>query len=125
MVLKRLQWVTVNSFSISHVGNSVYHSKGKLFHLNNILHVPQSCANLLSVYAFINANNISIKFFLTYFVIKDIHTRELLYIGPNDNRLYSMIFDPIQQAITIAKSFTCSLSQWHNCLGHANYHTIR
>ena len=79
--------------SISHIGHSIYCSSNRPYFLNNILRVPDFCANLLSVKSFTTANNVSVEFFLNYFLIKDIPKRQVLHIGLNDHGLYSMLFD--------------------------------
>ena len=110
---------------ISHTGHSIFNSSTHSYFLKNILHVPDSCANLLSVTSFTTANNVSVEFFPTYFLIKDILTRQVLHTGPNDNGLYSMLFDSVSSPTRSPTAFVASsLSQWHNILGHANYGTI-
>lgn len=116
------------SLPILHTGSSLCHSQNHSFLLNDILHVPDACSNLLYVQAFTAANNVSIKFFPNHFIVKDVPTRQLFLTGPTDGVLYSMLLDPVKQASSHASSPTAllalSLNQWHSVLGHANIQTV-
>ena len=84
-----------NTLSIAHVGSSNFSSHGHLFHLYNIYHVPNICANLLSMSSFTQSNNVSIEFFPFHFEINNIHMKEVLISGSNDKGLYSFFLDQI------------------------------
>jgi hypothetical protein len=60
--------------NISHIGHSVLRTPHGSFDLNNILHVPNTSKNLLSVHKFTLDNHVFIEFHPFFFLIKDIKT---------------------------------------------------
>ncbi|KAJ0467193.1 putative transcription factor interactor and regulator CCHC(Zn) family [Helianthus annuus] len=75
---------------ILHVGSSKIHSSNKIFHLTDILHVPELKQNLLSVQKFCLDNDVFFEFHSSYFVVKDESTRTTLLTGPSEQGLYSI-----------------------------------
>jgi hypothetical protein len=102
--------------SISYVSSSTSDCK---FVLNDILHVLDAHQNILFVSSFVKSNQVSIEFFLDFFLIKDLVTKATLYKGHSRDGLYS--FQPEFSSI---KSFAASLSTWHARLGHASTTTV-
>ena len=64
-----------NDIPITHVGSIILGSPTTIFSLDNVLCAPliykKKKKNLLFVYQFCNQNNISIEFFLDFFIVKD------------------------------------------------------
>ena len=114
-----------NTLPINHIGNSICSLHNHSFTLNDILHVPDACANLLSVSAFSTTNRVSIEFFPDHFEIKDLRTKDLLLFGPNDHGLYSLFLDIHSSSSPVKTALKCSLQQWHARLGHASLPTVR
>ena len=115
------------SLPITHTGSSSVSTSNNSFLLDPILHVPDSCCNLLSVFSFTTANQVSVEFFPDHYLIKDIHARRILHSGQNNDGLYSILFDT-KPAINPSPSIAflaSSFAQWHNILGHANNVTVR
>ena len=106
------------TLSISHTGANSFRS------LHDILFVLDACENLLSVSSFTKTNLVSIELFPTYFLVKDLHTRNVLYQGQSVNGLYSMVPDSIPTTLSIQAHLT-SLSTWHVRLGHASLSTVK
>ncbi|KAJ8774652.1 hypothetical protein K2173_017098 [Erythroxylum novogranatense] len=69
------------SLPITHIGSNHITLDSHRFSLNNILHVPQSNTNLIFVLKFTTANDVFIEFFPSYFIIKDLKTKQLLHRG--------------------------------------------
>jgi hypothetical protein len=63
---------------ISHIGQSTIHTLARNLHLKDILHVPCTKKNLVSIHRLASDNNVSFKFHLDFFFIKDRDTRNTL-----------------------------------------------
>lgn len=66
---------------IHHIGSSYISSPSYYFVLSNILHVPKSCKQLLSVNQFTKDNHVSIDFHPSYFYVKDLAIGTILLCG--------------------------------------------
>jgi hypothetical protein len=64
--------------SISHVGETTFHTQDRDLKFKHILHVPQVKKNLVSVHHFTSDNNIFLEYHPYFFLIKDRATRKLL-----------------------------------------------
>jgi hypothetical protein len=67
---------------ITHTGSVSLSTPSSSFCLNNVLHVPTACANLLSVSQFAKDNSVFFEFYFNYFFIKDLFTGRILHRGP-------------------------------------------
>jgi hypothetical protein len=104
--------------NISHIGHSVLCTPHGSFDLNNILHVPNTSKNLLSVHKFTLDNHVFIEFHPFFFLIKDIKTRRVLFRGPCYGGLYPLVpmfHETAKHAFITIKP---SSSTWHRRLGH-------
>lgn len=54
--------------SISHIGNSIIHTPQRDFSFNNVLHVPTSTKNLVSVQKFTSDNDVFLEFHPSFFL---------------------------------------------------------
>jgi hypothetical protein len=63
---------------INYVGHSTLHTPTHNIHLNNILHVPSTHKNLLSVHKLTTDNPIFIEYHSHYFLVKDRATRNVI-----------------------------------------------
>nr|GEV50028.1 integrase, catalytic core [Tanacetum cinerariifolium] len=68
---------------ILHIGSSKVYPPQKTFSLKNILYVPETSHNLLSVQKFCHDNDVFFEFHTSYFVVKDESTHTTLLTGPN------------------------------------------
>ncbi|KAL4571517.1 hypothetical protein LXL04_018277 [Taraxacum kok-saghyz] len=74
--------------SISHTGHSSLPTSSRLLHLHNILFVPQLRNNLIFVAKLCKSNNVSVEFFPSFFLVKDLRTGAILMRGVNINDIY-------------------------------------
>ncbi|MBA0840223.1 hypothetical protein Goarm_002822, partial [Gossypium armourianum] len=121
---------------ISSVGNSVLPTQHKLLHLSNVLCIPTMWKNLLSVSQFATNNNVFFEFHLTYCVVKDIKTREILLKGLICDGLY-YFSPPIAPTLSIVDPSTANIglqtrtdsydvfTLWYKCLGHPSAFVVK
>jgi histone deacetylase 1/2 len=101
---------------VSHVGQSTIHTLSRSLKLNNVIHVPSSTKNLVSIHHLATDNNVFLEFHLDFFCIKDQDTKNTLLRGPCWRGLY-----PLTSATTMKQAFGVnkpSFDWWHNRLGH-------
>jgi histone deacetylase 1/2 len=75
---------------ISHIGQSTIHTLARQLHLKNILHVPSTKKNLVSIHRLASDNNVFFEFHPNYFLIKDWDTKNTLLEGPCRKGLYPL-----------------------------------
>ncbi|WVZ77133.1 hypothetical protein U9M48_025033 [Paspalum notatum var. saurae] len=100
---------------ISHVGQSTIHTPNRNLHLKNILHVPNSSKNLVSVHRLATDNNVFLEFHPNFFLIKDQGSRSTLLRGPCKQGLYPLPTPHAKHAFGVSKP---SIDKWHSRLGH-------
>jgi hypothetical protein len=76
--------------TINRVGNSIIPTPSRDLVLNNVLHVPSTQKNLVSVHRFTLDNDTFIEFHPFFFLIKDQKTRKVLLHGPCRGDLYPL-----------------------------------
>jgi hypothetical protein len=59
-------------------------------HLKNILHVPTTQKNLVSVHRLTSDNHASLEYFSCYFLVKNLETRRVLLCGRCKDDLYPL-----------------------------------
>ncbi|XP_019172464.1 PREDICTED: uncharacterized protein LOC109167849 [Ipomoea nil] len=67
-----------NSLQISHIGRSVIPTLFSVLALENVLHVPQLHTNLVSISKLCQTNHVSVEFFGSHFLVKDLRTGTVL-----------------------------------------------
>jgi transposase InsO family protein len=120
---------------IANTGSSLISTPNTQFCLNNILHCPHASSNLLSIQKFCKDNHCYFILTATYFVIKDMLTKEILLQGPSEAGLYPIYLKQLQSnklkskaAFLSSTAFlsrfsaflgvTVPLDVWHSRLGH-------
>jgi transposase InsO family protein len=114
---------------IANTGSTLISTPKTLLHLHNILHCPNASSNLLSIQKFCKDNNCYFILTSTYFVIKDLWTKEILLQGPSEDGLYPIYLKQLQgrkraSKVAFVSSFTAFLGVtapvhvWHSRLGH-------
>jgi hypothetical protein len=109
---------------ICHVGHTTIRTHNRDLVLKNILHVPSSSKNLLSVHKFTYDNNAFFEFHPWYFLLKDQDTKTLLLRGRCRNGLYPLPLvswvsnQPLNKRVLAAVKPI--LARWHHRLGHAS-----
>jgi histone deacetylase 1/2 len=107
---------------ISHIGQPTIHTPNRELHLQNILHVPATKKNLVSVHRLASDNNVFLEFHPDFFLIKDRDRRSTLLKGPCCKGLYPFpSTSSLQQACGVNK---LSIDRWHSRLGHPAFRTI-
>jgi histone deacetylase 1/2 len=101
---------------IRHIGQYIIHTPNCDLHLQNILHVPSTKKNLVSVHRLASDNNVFLEFHPDFFLIKDRDTRSTLLKGPCRKGLYPFpSTSSSKQACGVNK---VPISRWHSRLGH-------
>ena len=91
---------------ISHAGSSRYFSNGNLASLHNILHVPTSSYNLLSVSQFTKDNDCDSFFTSSGFYMKENRTGKILFYRVTSNGLYPLHLNQcIKNKLSASPSF--------------------
>lgn len=75
---------------ISNIGHIILHTPDKKLHLRNILHVPSTSKNLVSVHKLASDNNAFLIFHPNFFLIKDRETKITLHRGRCQDGLYPL-----------------------------------
>jgi hypothetical protein len=115
---EKIQTANGSGMRINYVGNSTLQSLGCNIYLNNILHVPCTQNNLLSVYRLSTDNPIFIEYHSRYFLVKDHSTRKVLLQDQCRGGFYpwpSLEWSSSRCAFMITKP---TAVRWHDKLGH-------
>jgi histone deacetylase 1/2 len=114
-----------SGMAIDHVGHSVLHTPIRPIHLKNILHVPHTSKNLLSVNRLARDNHAFLEFHPDYFVIKEQATGRMLLKGPCEGGLYPLKSGSKSQSNKeVLGVYKPTASVWHHRLGHASSHVV-
>jgi len=116
--------------NISHTGTALLPLSRRKFILNQLLHIPSICKNLLSVRKFALDNSVFFEFHSSYFLIKDKQTGMLLHHRHLKDGLYQLLPSPssssslssINQALVGERTTPAS---WHKRLGHPAFRTVQ
>jgi hypothetical protein len=108
--------VSGTCMDISHIGDATVNTPNCPILLKNILYVPRTRKNLVSIHRLTVDNSIIVKFY-HFFLIKDQQTKTILLKGRCIGGLYPLPLYEIKQACSAAR---CPISTWHSCLGHAS-----
>jgi hypothetical protein len=103
---------------IIYVGNYTSQTPSHNLDLNNILHVPSTHKNLLSIHRLTTDNPIFIEYHSRYFLVMDQATRKVLLHGNCEGVLYpcpSLEQSLLKCVFMITKP---SVARWHDRLGH-------
>jgi hypothetical protein len=115
--------VSGSGMTICYVGQSTIHTHDHDLVLKDILHVPSSSKNLVSIHKFIYDNNAFFEFHPWYFLLKDRDMNNLLLQGRCRSRLYPLLVvawsskSPNKHVLVTTKP---SLERLHHQLGHAS-----
>jgi hypothetical protein len=103
---------------IQNIGSSILSTPTRPLHLTNVLHVPSTHKNLVSIHRFTLDNNTFIELHPRFFLIKDQVSRKVLLRGPCKGGLYPLpcLSPPAPKHVLAA--VTPSPSRWHSRLGH-------
>jgi hypothetical protein len=109
--------------NIRHIGQSTIRTPDKDLELRNILHVPSTKKNLISVHRLASDNNVYLEFHPDFFLIKDRDTRSTLLRGACRRGMYPLPSPPAssKQAYGVNK---VPLDRWHHRLGHPSFRIV-
>ncbi|KAK9170609.1 hypothetical protein Syun_002749 [Stephania yunnanensis] len=107
--------------SISHTGHTQIHTPYKPITLSNVLCAPDLQNNLISIAKLCKTNQVSVEFFSSHFLVKDLRAGAPLMRGENNNDVYCATF-PCQPQVNITTK--ASLSSWHHKLGHPSHKVL-
>jgi hypothetical protein len=103
---------------ISHIGHSIFHTPDSSMNLNNILHVPHTSKNLLSIHKLTLDNDAFIEFHPFFFLIKDQETRTTLFKGVCQHGVYPLVSVSTGSSKKAFITIKFLSSTWHRRLGH-------
>jgi hypothetical protein len=111
---------------IKHIGHSVIHTPGYDLSLINILHVPKSSKNLVSVHRITSNNNVFFELHPNFF-IKDWESRKTLLESQFKGGLYPL---PCNTSTSASSKHAFRVSKvstlrWHARLGHSSLAIVR
>jgi histone deacetylase 1/2 len=110
---------------IEHIGqSSVNTSAEKPLALRNVLHVPKITKNLISTHRLTNDNDVSVEYFPSFFVVKDLATRKSLLRGPCRGGLYPFLPSTLHHD-KAAMLASVNKKQWHHRLGHPSSQVVQ
>jgi hypothetical protein len=107
--------------NIKHIGHSTIRNPIRDLQLHNILHVPSTQKNLVSVYRLASDNNVFLEFHPNLFLIKDRDMKNTLVEGPCRKGLYPLPSTTSKQVFGVNK---VSLDRWHSRLGHPSFNIV-
>ncbi|KAK9063757.1 hypothetical protein SSX86_017629 [Deinandra increscens subsp. villosa] len=108
------------SIPITHTGHSAISTSTRPLHLHDVLYTPNLRNNLISVAKLCKTNNVSVEFFPSYFLIKDLRTGAHLLRGENVDDVYFAASQALRNLPSIHTTTATqeSLLSWHHKLGH-------
>jgi hypothetical protein len=105
------------SMDTSHIGHTTFDTPNHPILLKNILYVPRTRKNLVSIQCLTPDNSIYVEFYPFFFLIKDQKTRTTLLKGRCMGGMYPLPLDEIKQVCNTARS---QINAWYSQLGHAS-----
>jgi hypothetical protein len=103
---------------ISRIGSSIIHSSRCDLFLNNVLHVPFTHKNLISVHHFTLDNDTFMELHPYFFLIKDQKMKKVLLHGPCKGGLYPLPPSTSKFRKFVFSALKISVDRWHSWLGH-------
>jgi histone deacetylase 1/2 len=104
--------------NIRHIGQSTIHTPDKILDPRNILHVPSTKKNLVSVHRLASDNNVYLEFHPEFFLIKDRDMRSTLLRGPCRRGMYPLPSTPASSSKQACGVNKVPFDRWHRRLGH-------
>jgi hypothetical protein len=103
---------------ITHIGNTIIPTPTRDLVLQNVLHVPSTHKNLISVHRFTLDNDIFIEFHLYFFLIKDLKMKKVMLHDPCKGGIYP--HPPLTSKFRklVFSAIKIHVHRWHSRLGH-------
>ena len=112
---------------ITHTGSNLLPSHYRDLKLTTVLCVPSMHKNLISVNKLCKTNNVDVQLCPSDFQVKDLQTGTTLLTGKANSGVYEWLIlssSSSNSPLFFSTSKSSSLD-WHSCLGHPNYQTLR
>jgi hypothetical protein len=116
--------VNGSGMNITHIGKSIIPTPLCNLALNNVLHVPSTQNNLISVHRFTLDNDTFIEFHPFFFLIEDQKTRRVLLCGQCKGDLYPLPSSASKFRKLVFSAIKIPLDQWHYRLGHRSRNIV-
>jgi hypothetical protein len=110
-----------SGMSISYVGQTTFPTPSRNLLLNDILYVPKSKKNLVSVHRLTSENSIFIELHPNFFLIKDQKTRMVLVKGRCIGGLYPI---PVAAIREVCSARRFSINTWHSRFDHPSFKIV-
>jgi hypothetical protein len=110
--------VNGSGMGITRIGTSIVPTSSRNLFLKNVLHVPSTNKNLISVHCFTLDNDTFIEFHPYFFLIKDRNTKKVLLHGPCKGGLYPLPPSMSKFRKLVSHAIKISVDRWHSRLGH-------
>lgn len=107
------------------IGQYVMHAPCRNLVLNNVLHVPQTKKNLVSVHKFTRDNHAFVEYHPDFFVVKDQATEQVLLRGSCRDGLYPFPSSASTTSKHVMHAAKPSSTQWHSRLGHPSLQIVK
>lgn len=121
----QIQTASGSGMAIKHIGNAFIRSSDRSLLLNDVLHVPETQKNIISVQRLASDNNAFFEYHPSCFFIKDRDTKKVLLRGKAEGGLYPLPSDAVQPLVKqVHAAEKPSIDHWHNRLGHPSYPII-
>jgi hypothetical protein len=104
--------------NITHIGKTIIPTSHHDLVLDNVLHVPSTHKNLISIHWFTLDNNTFIEFHPYFFFIKDQKTRKVLLHGPCKGSLYHLPPSSSRFWKLVFSAIKILVDRWHSRLDH-------
>jgi hypothetical protein len=111
-----------SGMNISYIGHTIFCTPKHSILLKDILYVPRSNKNLVSIHRLTSDNSIFIELHPTFFLINDRKTRTILLRGQCIGGLYPLPMAAIKEVCCARRS---SINVWHSRLGHPSFHLVK
>jgi hypothetical protein len=114
-----------SGMSITCIGNSIIPTSSRNLVLNNVLHIPSTHKNLISIHHFTLDNDTLIEFHPYIFLIKDQNTTKVLLHGQCKGGLYPLPPSTFKFRKLVFSAIKLSVDRWHCRLGHPSLDIVR
>jgi hypothetical protein len=109
---------------ITSIGTSIVRTSTRNLTLNNVLHVPTTHKNLISVHRFTLDNDTFTEFHPFFFSIKDQKTRKVLLHRPCKDGMYPLPPPVYRFRKLVFNAIKIYIDQWHSRLGHPSWDIV-
>jgi hypothetical protein len=113
-----------SGMGITRVGSSIIPTPSRTLALHNVLHVPTTHKNLISVQHFTLDNDTFIEFHPYFFLIKDRKTKKVSLHRPCKGGLYPLPSSTSKFRKLVFNAIKISVDRWHSRLGHPSQNIV-